>query len=74
MMPEPLDHLDMLIPNSDVCVGVYANLYKLPCRVIPHTADWLKDLMPELPKDTLSIYDKYRKSDRLQTDFINKWM
>jgi hypothetical protein len=73
-MPFPLDHGNMLIPNSDVCVGVFAHLHRLPCRVIAHGSDWLKDLMPELPKDTLSIYGKYRKSDKLQTDFINKWM
>lgn len=70
----PVDHRAMLVPNSDVCLGVYAKIMGLPCHVIPHAADWLKDLMPELPKDTLSIFGKYRRNDKIQTDYINKWM
>lgn len=69
-----VDQRAMVIPNSDVCLGVYARSVGFPCYVIPHKADWLKDLMVELPKDTLSIFGKYRRNDKVQTDFINKWM
>lgn len=71
---EPLNQKVMVIPNSDVCVGVYAKFYGLYCYVIPHSATWLKNLMPELPKDTLSIYGKYKNNDKVQTDYINAWM
>jgi hypothetical protein len=69
-----LSHYDMEIPNSDVVVGVHAMQRNIPCHVIPHAADWLTNLMPELPKDTLSIFGKYRKNDKIQTDYINRWM
>jgi|SRR5688500_15323519 len=65
---------DMDIPNSDVCVGIAARMSDVPCHVVPHSADWLTNLMPELPKDTLSIFGKYRKNDKIQTDYINRWM
>jgi hypothetical protein len=65
---------NMIIPNSDVCVGALAKELSIPCHVVPHAADWLTNLMPELPKDTLSIFGKYRKNDKIQTDYINKWM
>lgn len=71
---EPLNHKSMVVPNSDVCVGVHARIGGLPCYVIPHAADWLKDLMPELPKGTLDIYNTYKKNDKVQTDHINRWM
>lgn len=61
----------MKIPNSDVCLGVHAAKVGVSCYVIPHKADWLTNLMPELPKDTLSIFGKYRRNDKIQTDFIN---
>lgn len=64
----------MHVPNSDVCVGAHAYNLGLPCYVIPHSATWLKNLMPELPKGTLDIYSTYKNSDKLQTDFINRWM
>lgn len=69
-----VNETDMSIPNSDVCIGVLAKQRGIPCHVIPHAADWLKDLMVELPKDTLSIFGKYRRNDKVQTEFINRWM
>lgn len=64
----------MQVPNSDVCVGVYAKMNQLPCHVVPHAAGWLKNLMPELPKGTLDIYNTYKNNDKLQTEYINRWM
>lgn len=69
-----VNHTDMNVPNSDVCIGVLARIRNLNCYVIPHAADWLKDLMPELPKGTMDIYNRYKKNDSLQTEYINKWM
>lgn len=69
-----VNQTDMNVPNSDVCIGVLAKHRGLGCYVIPHAADWLKDLMVELPKGTMDIYNRYKKNDSLQTEYINRWM
>jgi hypothetical protein len=69
-----VNETDMNVPNSDVCVGVLAKQRGLLSYVIPHTSTWLKNLMPELPKNTLDIYKTYKNNDKLQTDYINRWM
>lgn len=64
----------MKVPNSDVCIGVLAREKRVQCYVIPHPANWLKNLMPELPNGTMDIFKRYRNNDKEQTDFINKYL
>lgn len=61
-------------PNGDLCIAKFARENGILQIVVAHKADWLKNLMPELPKDTLSIFGKYRNNDEKLTEFVNKWI
>lgn len=59
------------VHHSDICVGVFAKQNNIPCFVVPHAADWLKNLLPMVPKSP-TIFGKYRNNDNILTDFVNK--
>lgn len=62
------------VPNGDICIAKFARQNSIPCVVIAHKADWLINLWDMVPKDTPSIFGKYRHNDKLLTDFVNKWI
>jgi hypothetical protein len=57
--------------NSDVWMAVYCKEKSIPAYVIPHKADWLKNLMPLLPKKTPSVFDRFEFNCQHMTDLIN---
>lgn len=65
---------DFPIPNSDVCLARFCKDNKVAPVVIPHTADWLKSIWHEAPKNAPSIYGTYRNNDKIITDFINEYL
>jgi hypothetical protein len=68
------DIITKQIHHSDICLGRFAKENHINCFVVPHAKDWLKNLMPELPKTTPSIYGKYKNNDKILTDFINEYL
>jgi hypothetical protein len=65
----------ILTPNSDLCLAKFCKENNVTALVIDHEANWLKNLMPEIPnKNTLSIYGKYRRNDAKLTEFVNKYL
>lgn len=58
--------------NSDICVGVIAKRKGVQCFVVPHDADWLTNLMPELPQGSPNLFDKYKNNDEALTKYINE--
>lgn len=67
---------DIITPelhHSDICVGKWAKENNVPCYVVPHAADWLKNLLPMVPKSP-TIYAKYRNNDKILTDFVNEYL
>jgi hypothetical protein len=59
--------------GSDVWMGVYCKLNKIPCYVIPHRAEWLTNLMGLLPKESPSVFGRYKNNDSHMTELINKY-
>lgn len=59
------------IPNSDVCLAVFCKQNNIKPVVISHTENWLKNIFTNVPKNTPSIFGKYRNNDKVITDFIN---
>lgn len=64
----------ILTPNSDLCLAKFAKDNDILQIVVAHKATWLKNLMPNLPKDTLSIFGKYRNNDAELTKFVNTYL
>lgn len=67
---------DIITPevhHSDICVGKWAKENGVPCYVVPHAADWLKNLLPMVPKSP-TIFGKYRNNDKILTDFVNMYL
>jgi len=62
---------DMKSPNADICVGAWAKRNGKRCYVIPHGAQWLKDLTYLLPKGSPNMFDRYKDNDGELTGFIN---
>lgn len=58
--------------NSDIWLGVYCKDRDIPCFVVPHSFDWLTNLMPLLPIDTPSVFDRFKNNDKHMTDLVNK--
>jgi hypothetical protein len=69
-----LDHTFFKSMNSDIWMGIYCKMNKIPCFVIPHKADWLTNLMPELPPGTPSVFDRYKDNDGEMTALVNKYL
>lgn len=63
---------DILIPNSDICMAKFCKDNNVKPVVVAHKADWLTNLWGQMPKDTPSIYGKYKNNDQRLTDFINE--
>lgn len=61
------------IHHSDICVGKFAKENGILCYVVPHSAHWLKNLMPEIPSSP-TIFGKYRRNDKELTEFVNKYI
>jgi hypothetical protein len=59
------------VHHSDICLGKFAKENHVNCFVVPHSGDWLKNLMPLIPKSP-SIYRKYKNNDKILTDFVNQ--
>jgi hypothetical protein len=57
--------------NSDIWMGIYCKDRGIPCYVIPHRADWLTNLMPLLPVDTPSVFDRFKDNDGEMTQLVN---
>lgn len=66
-----LDHTFFKSMNSDIWMGIYCKENNIPCFVIPHRGDWLKNLMPMLPLDTPTVYDIYKDNDSEMTELVN---
>lgn len=62
---------DIESPNSDICTGVIAKRKGVQCFVVPHSADWLTNLMPLLPPDTYNMFDQYKVDDSALTRYVN---
>jgi hypothetical protein len=60
--------------NSDIWMGIYCKQRSIPCYVIPHRANWLTNLMPLLPADTPSVFDRFKDNDKHMTDAVNKYL
>jgi len=58
--------------NSDIWMAIYCKEHNIPAFVVPHKGDWLKNLMPMLPKDTFSVYNNFHDNDKEMTDLINE--
>lgn len=71
---DDLDHTFFKSVNSDVWMGVYCKQKNLPAFVVPHSANWLKNLMPELPQNTPSVFDTYKNADGHMTEVINRYL
>jgi hypothetical protein len=56
-------------PNSDVCLAVFCRQNNIKPVVIAHKADWMKNIFYQVKAP--SIYGKYRKNDKVITDFLN---
>lgn len=63
---------DIESPNSDICTGVIAKRKGVQCFVVPHSADWLTNLMPLLPPDTYNMFDQYKVDDSALTRYVNE--
>jgi len=66
-----LDHTYFKSINSDIWMGIYCKENNIPCYVIPHKADWLTNLMPMLPLETPSVFDRFKNNDTHMTELIN---
>lgn len=66
-----LDHTFFESINSDIWMGIYCKQHDIPCIVIPHKAGWLKNLMPLLPTDTPSVFDRFKNNDEHMTNLVN---
>jgi hypothetical protein len=60
--------------NSDIWMGIYCKVNTIPCYVIPHKADWLTNLMPMLPVETPSVFDRFKNNDKHMTDLVNQYI
>lgn len=67
-----LDHHYFKSINSDVWMGVYCKEHNIPAYVIPHSGGWLTNLMPMLPKDTPSVFERFHDNDQHLTDLVNQ--
>lgn len=67
-----LDHTYFKSINSDIWMGIYCKENNIPCYVIPHKGDWLINLMPLLPADTPSVFDRFKNNDKHMTQLINE--
>ncbi len=69
-----INHTDMLVSDSDVCMSAYCSQRNIKMYVIRHKADWCKDLSYLLPDDTETMWklNKHEKRDFQITDFINR--
>lgn len=68
-----LDHTFFKSMNSDIWMGIYCRQNNIPCYVIPHSAEWLTNLMPALPPDTYNVFDTYKDNDSHMVELINKY-
>jgi hypothetical protein len=69
-----LDHTWFKSMNSDIWMAKYCKENKIPCYVIPHPADWVKNLMPLLPPDSPNVWDQFKDNDKPLTDLINSFL
>jgi hypothetical protein len=66
-----IDHTYFKSINSDIWMGIYCKDNNIPCFVVPHRGDWLTNLMPLLPADTPSVFDRFKDNDQHMTELIN---
>jgi hypothetical protein len=59
------------VPNTDVCVGVWASKNGVGCVCVAHYQDDLKDLS-YLNSSRDSIFRRYRNNDQLFVNYINE--
>lgn len=56
-------------PNmADIFLGMQCHLQKIKCITIEHKKGWLANCLSE---DQPTIYNSYKKNDKIQTDYIN---
>ena len=67
-----LDHTYFQSINSDIWMGIYCKEHNIPCYVIPHKGEWLTNLMPMLPDDTPSVFDRFKNNDQHMTQLVNE--
>lgn len=67
------DIITKQIHHSDICVAKFARENGILCICVAHKANWLKNLLPEVPKSP-TIFGKYRRNDSELTEFVNKWI
>jgi len=55
-------------------MGIYCKINAIPCYVIPHKGEWLTNLMPMLPAETPSVFDRFKNNDQHMTELVNKFL
>lgn len=66
----------MKVTDSDVCMSVYCNQYRIKKFVVPHAGDWCIDLMEGAPETipTMWLHNKDEERDRIITDYLNNYL
>jgi len=59
---------------ADIFLAIYCKHRQIPIMVKKRPANWLKNLMPELPENSYTIFDSFKCGTPVQTDLINRYL